>query len=273
MRTSALRPVRPRSASTKQTHSCPPRSRRSRHAHIDVTRARALTASGDAPQQSLDDATTAWVTANAQVRAAGDAVALAEANRRNVAVRRLDVTATQLARNQSVAAVAAAQATRRLVLQRKAQLDAAIASLAQARATLGLARDQVRETAIRAPFTGTIISHNFENGELVQAGAAALTIGDLDHPYAYVYIGESDLPRIKPGQHADVRVDGLPNHAFNGIVTEINNQAEFTPENVQTKEQRVQYLVFRVKLQFTDTTGLLKPGLPVDALIHTSAML
>jgi hypothetical protein len=51
-------------------------------------------------------------------------------------------------------------------------------------------------------------------------------------------------------------------------VTEISNTAEFTPENVQTKQERIEYLVFRVKLQFTDTTGSLKPGLPVDAVIH-----
>jgi HlyD family secretion protein len=61
----------------------------------------------------------------------------------------------------------------------------------------------------------------------------------------------------------------LPGRTFTGTVTEISNTAEFTPENVQTKQQRIEYLVFRVKIQFADTSGALKPGLPADAVIRT----
>ncbi len=95
-----------------------------------------------------------------------------------------------------------------------------------------------------------------------------ITVGDLVHPYVYVYVSESDLPRIKTGSRADVTIDGMPNRSFNGVVTEISNTAEFTPEDVQTKEERIEYLVFRVKIQLTDETGSLKPGLPADALIR-----
>jgi HlyD family secretion protein len=65
-----------------------------------------------------------------------------------------------------------------------------------------------------------------------------------------------------------VTIDGVPGRTFTGTVTEISNTAEFTPENVQTKQERIEYLVFRVKIQFTDTTGTLKPGLPADAVIR-----
>jgi len=239
------------------------------HAQIDVQRARSLVATGDAPRQQLDDATAADATAAAQLTAAHDAVAVAQAEQAGVRLRRLDVASTNLQRHQSLAALASARAQAELVAQRRAQVLAAEATLAQTRAALGLAQDQWNETDLRAPFDGFVISHNFEVGDLVQPGGAVLTVGDLSHPYLYVYVSESDLPHVKTGARADVTVDGLPGRTFPGRVTEISTSAEFTPENVQTKDQRIEYLVFRVKLQFTDTTGSLKPGLPADAVIGT----
>lgn len=213
-------------------------------ARTNLARARSLVGTGDEPQQSLDDAQTAYAGAVTELRAARDTLAIAQSDRRDVTVRALDVRATRLQRLQASAA------------------------LAQAEAALGLARDQVHETRLVAPYDGFVISHNFEVGDLVQPGSPVLTIGDLVHPYVYIYVSETDLPHIRPGMRADVSIDGVPGHAFVGTITEIANTAEFTPENVQTREQRIEYLVFRVKVQFTDRTGLLKPGLPVDAVIH-----
>lgn len=237
-------------------------------AQIDLSRAQSLVATGDEPRQSLDDANAAYASAAAQLQAARDAVGLAQAAQRNVRVRRLDVSASRQERSQSLDTLASAEAERALVAQRLAELNAADGALAQARAALGLARDQVHETQLVAPYDGYVMSHNFEVGDLVQPASAVLTVGDLDHPYVYVYVSETDLPHIKAGMHADVTIDGLPGRTFVGTVTEINNTAEFTPENVQTKEERIEYLVFRVKLQFYDRSGSLKPGLPVDATIH-----
>jgi HlyD family secretion protein len=222
------------------------------HAAIDLTRDRNLVQTGDIAQQSLDDASNAYKTAAADVAAASDALAVARANLRNIAIRRLGVSAASSQRGQSAAA-----------------LDAAKAQLGQARATLGLAQNQVEETRIFAPYDGYVISHNFEDGDLVQPGSAVLTVGDLVHPYLYVYVSEIDLPKIKPGMKADVAIDGLPGHTFVGVVTEIATNAEFTPENVQTEQQRIDYLVFRIKIQFTDRSLTLKPGLPADAVIKT----
>ena len=216
------------------------------HAQVDVQRARSLVATGDAPRQQLDDATAADATAAAQLAAARDAVAVAQAEQAGVHVRRLDVQSSNLQRHQSLAALSSAQAQADLVEQRRAQVLAAEAALAQTRATLGLAQDQRNETDLRAPFDGFVVSHNFEVGELVQPGSAVMTVGDLTHPYLYVYVSESDLPHVKTGAHAGVTVDGLPGRTFPGVVTEISTSAEFTPENVQTKDQRIEYLVFRV---------------------------
>jgi HlyD family secretion protein len=239
------------------------------HAQIDLARARSLVSTGDMSKQMLDDATNAYASAVAQLKAARDAVALADANRRNVQIRQLGVRSSRSQQRQSLATLESAKADRDLVAQRQAQVRTAQGQLAQARAALGLALDQVHETQVAAPFDGYVISHNFEVGDLVQPGSAVMTVGDLDHPYLYVYVSESDLPHVKLGTRVDVSIDGIPNRMFVGAVTEISNTAEFTPENVQTKQERIEYLVFRVKVQFTDTSGSLKPGLPADAVIHT----
>lgn len=215
-----------------------------RLASENLARDRSLVATGDEPRQALDDARNGYAASAAQLQGARDALALAQSDRRNVTVRELDLRASRVARLQ------------------------ALATLAQARAAVGLAQNQVDETDLIAPYDGYVISHNFEAGSLIEPGAAVLTVGDLDHPYVYVYVSETDLPRIHAGERADVTVDGIPNRTFAGTVTEIGTAAEFTPENVQTREQRIEYLVFRVKIQFTDRTGTLKPGLPVDADIH-----
>jgi HlyD family secretion protein len=237
------------------------------HARSALARARSLFSTGDIAQQRLDDATNEQAGAAAQLRAASDGVALATANRRNVRIRELGVRTSRSQRGQSVANLASAQAQEGVVAQRRAQLLTAQAQLAAARAALEIAQDQVRETQVIAPFDGYVISHNFEVGNLVAPGSAVMTVGDLAHPYVNVYVSESDLPHVKSGMHANVTIDGMPGRTFAGMVTEISTSAEFTPENVQTKQQRIEYLSFRVKIQLTDTTGSLKPGLPADAVI------
>jgi HlyD family secretion protein len=239
-----------------------------KHAETNLSRARNLAGTGDIPQRALDDATNERATAAAQLRAARDALALAEANRRNVKIRELGVRASRSQSRQSIASLESAKAGEQLVTQRRAQVLTAQAQLAQARAALALAQDQVGETQIVSPFDGYVVSHNFEVGNLIQPGSAVLTVGDLAHPYLNVYISESNLPHVKTGMNADVTIDGMPGRTFTGTVTEISNTAEFTPENVQTKQERIEYLVFRVKIQFSDTTGTLKPGLPADAVFH-----
>jgi len=239
------------------------------HARTDLARAKALVATGDEAQQVLDDAMNAYAAAEAQLRAAADAFALAQAQGATVQVRALDVTASRRAQTQSVATLRSAEAEAALVDERRAQLAAARQALAQAQAALARTQDAVRETALVAPYDGYVVSHDVEPGDLVQPGAAVMTVGDLDRPYVYVYVGETDLPRVKAGAHAAVTLDGVPGRTYDGVVTEIANTAEFTPENVQTKEERVEYLVFRVKVQLFDRSGTLKPGLPVDASIRT----
>jgi HlyD family secretion protein len=237
------------------------------HATVGLDRARTLTATGDLSRQALDDAVNAAAAAAAGVRAASDSVRVAETNRNNVQLRALAVDAARSQRRQSVAVLDAAAGQLDAVRQRQAQVRVAESQLAQAQAASGLASDQLRETQIVAPFDGYVISHALEVGDLVQVGSAVMTLGDLDHPYVDVYVSDTDVPHVRSGTRANVTIDGMPGHTYVGTVTQISTTAEFTPENVQTKEQRIEYLVFRVRIQFTDTTGALKPGLSVDAVI------
>ncbi|HEV3154525.1 MAG TPA: HlyD family efflux transporter periplasmic adaptor subunit [Candidatus Baltobacteraceae bacterium] len=237
-------------------------------AGIELRRERSLVASGDEPVRSLDDAVVQYADAKAQLQSAHEGLGIARADARNVQIRQLGMQSARAQQAQSYAQLDAARAQSQTVQQREAQVLSAQAQLAQARAAAGVAEDQVRETRIVAPFDGAVVSHNVEVGDLVAPGTAVMTVADLTQPYMYVYVNETDLPYVKTGAHATVRIDGMSGRTFDGTVTEIATSGEFTPENVQTKEQRIEYLVFRVKIQFLDRSGTLKAGLPADAVIH-----
>jgi HlyD family secretion protein len=115
---------------------------------------------------------------------------------------------------------------------------------------------------------GVVVSRSVEVGDLVAAGAPVLTVADLTRPYLRVYVAETDLGRVKVGQPVEVRVDAFPDRVFRGAVAEISDRAEFTPGNVQTREERIK-LVFAVKVELSNPDGVLKPGLPADAIILT----
>jgi len=85
-----------------------------------------------------------------------------------------------------------------------------------------------------------------------------------------IYVTEIEIGRIKLGGEVEVRIDAFPDRPFTGTITYISPEAEFTPKNVQTKEDRVK-LVFGVKVEIPNPEGLLKPGLPADAVIRAGA--
>jgi len=85
-----------------------------------------------------------------------------------------------------------------------------------------------------------------------------------------IYLTEREIGRVRLGDAADVEIDAFPGRPFPGKVTYISPEAEFTPKNVQTKEDRVK-LVFGVKVEIENREGLLKPGLPADAAIRVVA--
>lgn len=145
--------------------------------------------------------------------------------------------------------------------------DVARSQLDQARAALRTAEVRLSDLNADAPVSGMVLSRNAEVGETVGAGVAVYTLGDLDNPWVKVYVNETKLGLIKLGQKAQVFVDTFPGKAYEGWITYIASEAEFTPKNVQTQEERVK-LVFGVKVSVSNMNSELKPGMPADVKIN-----
>jgi multidrug efflux pump subunit AcrA (membrane-fusion protein) len=148
------------------------------------------------------------------------------------------------------------------------EIAAAEAQVAQAEATLlGLAT-QRDKLSVSAPVGGLVLERVLHEGELAAPGATLLTLGDLDEVTLTIYVPENRLGQVQLGQQAEVEVDSFPDRVFEGQVVAIANEAEFTPRNVQTQEERVN-MVFAVDIRIPNPGHALKPGLPADARIVT----
>ncbi len=151
---------------------------------------------------------------------------------------------------------------------RREDIDQGRARLEQAQAALRLAQTQLSYATVYAPLTGVVLSKNIEPGEYVAPGTAVVTVGDIVHVWLRAYIEEDDLGRVKVGQRASVTTDTYPGRKYQGLVSFIAQDAEFTPKNVQTQKERVK-LVYRIKIDITNPKMELKPGMPADAVIET----
>lgn len=151
-------------------------------------------------------------------------------------------------------------------LARPEEINAADARLAQAVAAADLLRKAIADCTVVSPVAGTVTRRPVEAGELVSPGTTVLTVSELDRVHVMLFVTEKELGRVRLGGEADVTIDAAPGRVFKGRVTFISPEAEFTPKNIQTKEDRVK-LVFGVKVEIPNPDGELKPGLPADAVI------
>jgi HlyD family secretion protein len=149
---------------------------------------------------------------------------------------------------------------------RQEAVSAAEQRMLQAKASLGASEERLQDRLLFAPFNGVILRKNAEKGEIVAQGTPVFTIGDLERPWIKVYIKEDRLGLVKLGQKAAVTIDTFPGKSYEGIVTFISSEAEFTPKNVQTQEERVK-LVFGIKVSVKNQNDELKPGMPADVKI------
>ncbi len=145
-------------------------------------------------------------------------------------------------------------------------VSAARHQVTEAREALALARARLAEADLRAPLTGLVLHKNAEAGETLNPGISVVTLMDPRDLWLRAYVPETDIGRVKIGQAASITVDAYPGRRFEGEITEIGSEAEFTPKNVQTKKERVN-LVFRIKIAVRNPDGTLKPGMPADAEI------
>lgn len=163
------------------------------------------------------------------------------------------------------AGLEAAQAARREVQggAGEATLAAAQAAVAQAAAELQAAQAQVDRLELWAPMDGLLLTWSVRRGELVLPGWPVGELADLHTLRARVYLPEAELGRAAVGDQVWLMVDGMPEREFSGRVQRIATEAEFTPRNVQTPEERT-ILAYEVIIQVPNPQALLKPGLPVD---------
>lgn len=200
-------------------------------AQTDLERAQRLAADGTATPKQLDDATTRERTADAAL------------------------------------AMAAATLAKLRSGTRAEQVAAARAQVAQAEAMVGAIRQRIEDATVRSPLDGVVTHRLTEPGEMAAPGSALLAIAALDEVWLRVYLTTTEVGSIRLGDPVDVRIDAEPDRPRGGVVTFISSTAEFTPRNVQTKEDRVK-LVFAVKVALDNRDGALKPGLPADATFH-----
>jgi HlyD family secretion protein len=158
------------------------------------------------------------------------------------------------------------QAAREVLARLKAgatreDLDAARARVEAADAQIALL-EKSRSDAIKAPGAGIVTQKLAEAGEQIAPLMPVVVVTDLDNAWANLFVPEPLIPRVSIGQAATVMTDA--GDAIPGKVTYISPQAEFTPRNVQTADERSK-LVYRIKVSVDNRAGILKVGMPVDA--------
>lgn len=204
-----------------------------RSASADLERFEALLASNSGSRKQRDDAATRRAVAEARVTAA------------QARVRAAQETVAKLRAGARPEELAAARA-------RVAAVEAQIAEIEKARA----------DTVLVSPVAGVVTLKTVRAGELVARGTPIVTITDLERPWANVYVDEPLVPNLRLGQAVTIVTDAGQRLA--GRITFISPQAEFTPRNVQTAEERSK-LVYRIKVTVDNSEGILKSGMPVEA--------
>lgn len=209
------------------------------HAGRDRQRAVALNEQGAATPVDLERAETAESGMKAEALAANAGVA-----------------AAKLAARAQAAGVHTASAQVELA---RAGLEAALADLARTR----LAAD---ECALKAPHAGTIVDRLHEPGAVIAPGTRVLTLIDLTTIKATFFLPNAELSRARAGAKAEVKVDTYPDRVFSGVVDHVASEAEFTPRNVQTREDRDR-LVYAVEITLDNPAGELRAGMPAEVVL------
>jgi HlyD family secretion protein len=227
----------------------------------DWKRAQTLFKNEDISAADYDQYRTRYESADAQLKTAKEQLALVLEGPRKEDI---DAARAQLAQTQAVLRVAEAQ---RIELKRQRQaLVQRTADVGQRQADLAGIHTQLDDTEAFSPIGGVVLVKSAEVGEVIAAGTTVLTVGDIDHPWVRAYIGESDLGRVKLGSKANITTDSYRGKVYHGHVSFISSEAEFTPKQIQTAEERAK-LVYRVKIEVENPQGELKSNMPADAEI------
>jgi HlyD family secretion protein len=151
---------------------------------------------------------------------------------------------------------------------RREEIDAARARLQSADARIEQLQQQLKDALIVSPVAGVVTEKLSDKGELAARGTGIVVVTDLPNAWLNAYVSETDLARLRLGQEAEVVTDD--GQSRKGRVSFVASRAEFTPKNVQTRDERVK-LVYRIKVALENADGLFKPGMPATARLTPAA--
>ena len=230
----------------------------------DWDRAQALFKNDDITAAQHDQFRTRFEASAATLRRLEQQAALVEEGPRQ---EEIEMARAQVARAKASLRLSDAN---RLELRRKQEdVTTRRTDVERARAQLALIESQLGDTVAVSPVDGIVLVKSAEPGEVLAAGTTVVTIADLEHPWLRAYIREQDLGRVKIGSKAKVTTDSYPGKSYSGRVSFISSEAEFTPKQIQTPEERVK-LVYRIKVDVENTNQELKSNMPADAEILAS---
>ncbi len=149
---------------------------------------------------------------------------------------------------------------------REEEIELARAKLKEAIAVLEAVEKRIKDCEIFSPSNGIVSVKLKERGEIVNIGNPILKIIDTEKVFLHVYIPEKEIGLVKIGELAEIRIDSFPERKFNGKIVYISPEAEFTPKQIQTEDERTK-LVFKIKIELENKDGIFKPGMPADAFI------
>jgi len=228
-------------------------------AQKDWQRVQPLHEHDDISTSQYDQFRTRFESAAANLKEAKEKAALVEAGPR---AETIEAAAAQVERAQ--AGVKMGQANVLETVRREQQVDASRSDVERARAQIALIDSEMADTIATSPINGVVLVKAADVGEILAPGTSVLTVGDLDHPWLRAYIREQDLGRVRIGSPARVTTDSFPGKFYNGRVSFISSEAEFTPKQIQTAEERVK-LVYRIKIDIENPNHELKSNMPADA--------
>lgn len=227
-----------------------------RKTRADEERYTSLAESGDVPEQTGSHARSASEAQEAAVRAA----------RRQVDVARAAFTSARATLANPVIRSSEGARIRQQIAQAQSDIAAARAESERARAQLSEAQANRQDLQIVAPSDGIVATRTAEPGEVVAPGTPVVTLVNLSTVYLRGFIPEGEIGRVRAGQLAHVFLDSAPDKAIEAVVSRIDPEASFTPENTYFRDDRVKQVV-GVKLLLRGATGYAKPGMPADGKV------
>jgi HlyD family secretion protein len=218
--------------------------------HADFDRYEALSKKDLVSRQQRDAAEASWKIAAAQQKNAQE---------------KLD----QLQSGYRTEEIAASEARYKQMLatQEKMEHGSRVEDIDLAKAAFNYDAARARESQVVAPSAASVEVLDVRPGDLIAPNTPVATLLERDQIYIRIYIPETEIGRVHLGQQAEVRVDSFPKTVFNGVVEQINQQAEFLPRNVQTRSERV-HEVIGIKVRVNDNTGVIRSGMAADVKLQ-----